>query len=421
MREEYKDTPIGMIPEEWELTKIGSICNVRRGASPRPINDPKWWGGSVGWVRISDVTSTKKYLTKTNQYLSSEGVTKSVQIPIGEVIVSICATIGKPVIMKMDACIHDGFVWFEGLKDNINREFLYYFFLLKQDYLASTRQTGTQGNLNTTIVGELNLPLPSFTEQSKIVSILCTVDDKIDAINERITQTQQLKNGLMQRLLTRGIGHTKFKDSPLGEIPESWEVKRLINICKMITDGSHYSPKPMKESGFYIATVKDMQESSFDLSTCARISITDYDLLVRNGCKPKQGDVLFSKDGTIGKTFVFKGKQDLVILSSIAIIEPNPDFLFSDFLSQYLKSSVFLDQLEGLKSGSAIRRLVLKAIKEIKVLLPSSIEEQQKISSILNSSDEKVEVLQEKKNKYEQLKKGLMQQLLTGKIRVSTN
>ena len=76
----FKDTPIGKIPVDWGLSKLGEISTVRRGASPRPINDPKWFGGTVGWVRISDVSSSNKYLRKTKDYLSDEGVKHSVKI-----------------------------------------------------------------------------------------------------------------------------------------------------------------------------------------------------------------------------------------------------------------------------------------------------------------------------------------------------
>ena len=302
MKEGYKDTPIGMIPEDWEQTKIGSICKVKRGASPRPIDDPNWWGGTVGWVRISDVTSTKKYLVKTSQYLSSEGVARSVRIQKGEVIVSICATIGKPVIMRMDACIHDGFVWFDDLADNVNREYLYYFFLSNQQKLASNRQTGTQGNLNTTIVGELPLPLPPLLEQSKIASILCTIDDKIDVISERITQTQQLKNGLMQRLFTRGIGHTKLKDSPLGEIPESWDVVKLGSL--VIKVGSGITPKGGNETylkeGIIFIRSQNVLVGKMNLSEVAYISLEQHDKM--SGSKLMAGDVLLNITGaSIGR------------------------------------------------------------------------------------------------------------------------
>lgn len=199
---EFKDSELGRIPKSWLQTTIGKLAKVKRGASPRPIQDPKWWGGSVGWTRISDVTSSTKYLNNTKDYLSSEGVKKSVQIDIGEVILSICATIGRPIIVNSDVCIHDGFVWFEGLSDNVDREFYYYTLCLKEQQLASSKQTGTQGNLNTDIVSRLKINLPPLLEQKKIASIITSMDKIIEENQRKLAQTESLKKSLMQDLLT---------------------------------------------------------------------------------------------------------------------------------------------------------------------------------------------------------------------------
>lgn len=188
--------------EDWKLKKLGSICKVKRGASPRPIEDPKWWGNISGWVRISDVTATNKYLTKTQDYLSEEGIKNSVRIAEGELIVSICATIGKPIIIKMDACIHDGFVWFDGLPSNIDREFLYYYFQNSAEKIASNRQVGTQGNLNTSIIGNLELPILDNHEQKKIAQILGDMDLELEKLEHQLEKYKLVKTGIMQELLT---------------------------------------------------------------------------------------------------------------------------------------------------------------------------------------------------------------------------
>jgi type I restriction enzyme S subunit len=201
----FKKTKIGKIPVDWEAVKLGDISDVKRGASPRPINDPKWFGGNVGWVRISDVTNSKKYLTKTKDYLSDEGVKRTIKIKKGEVILSICATIGRPIIVNMDACIHDGFVWFDHLSDKVNREFLYYFLQLNEQKLASSRQTGTQGNLNTSIISNMLITMPPKEEQHKIAEILSIVDSHVDKELEHKQKCEFLKKTLMHILLTGKI------------------------------------------------------------------------------------------------------------------------------------------------------------------------------------------------------------------------
>ena len=126
--EKYKDTPIGKVPVDWEVISINDICKIRRGASPRPIGDSSFFSKTGrGWIRIADVTSTYKHLNKTIQCLSEKGVSKSVKVDPGDLIMSICATIGKPVIVDIEACIHDGFVLFSELSPKINKEYLFYF------------------------------------------------------------------------------------------------------------------------------------------------------------------------------------------------------------------------------------------------------------------------------------------------------
>ena len=204
----FKKTEIGEIPEEWETINLGQLAEIKRGASPRPISSPKWFSEkkNVGWIRISDVTKTKKYLNDTEQYLSDEGVAKSRLVKPNDLIMSICATVGKPIILNMEACIHDGFVVFDNLdKNKILTDYLYYLLQKKEQDFKGMGQTGTQANLNTSIVGSTTITLPSLKEQGKIASILSEVDDKIEEYENKKQKLEELKKGLMQQLLTGRI------------------------------------------------------------------------------------------------------------------------------------------------------------------------------------------------------------------------
>ena len=201
----FKKTEIGEIPDEWETINLGQLAEIKRGASPRPISSPKWFSEkkNVGWIRISDVTKTKKYLNDTEQYLSDEGVAKSRLVKPNDLIMSICATVGKPIILNMEACIHDGFVVFDNLdKNKILTDYLYYLLQKKEQDFKGMGQTGTQANLNTSIVGSTTITLPSLKEQGKIASILSEVDDKIEEYENKKQKLEELKKGLMQQLLT---------------------------------------------------------------------------------------------------------------------------------------------------------------------------------------------------------------------------
>jgi len=201
----FKDSPLGRIPGEWGVVRLGEISRVKRGASPRPIDDPIYFTEERkgrGWVRIEDVAKSNKYLKETRQYLSKFGESKSVKVEIGEVIMSICATIGKPIIINMPACIHDGFVVFKNLFGKMDKHFLYYLIVSKEQEIEKLGQTGTQGNLNSTIVSNFLIPLPPLPEQQRIAEILSQIDQTIEKEQQYKEKLKRIKQGLMEDLLT---------------------------------------------------------------------------------------------------------------------------------------------------------------------------------------------------------------------------
>ena len=185
---------------EWEEKHIGDICQVKRGASPRPITDKKWFDtdSEIGWVRISDVSKSNKYLIKTEQYLSSAGIKRSRLVKRGNMIMSICATIGKPIYTSFDVCIHDGFVVFDKL--DIDQEFFYYYLLYVKDNWYKYGQSGTQINLNSDIVSNELINIPEYPEQKKIASFLSVLDLKANNLEAQIESTKTFKKGLLQQL-----------------------------------------------------------------------------------------------------------------------------------------------------------------------------------------------------------------------------
>jgi Restriction endonuclease S subunits len=199
---------LGEIPAHWEVKKVKRLCVVRRGASPRPIDDPIYFDddGEYAWVRIADVTASERYLETTTQRLSDLGRSKSVALEPGELFVSIAATVGKPIITKIKCCIHDGFVYFVGLREN--REYLYYLFSCGEPY-KGLGKLGTQLNLNTDTIGDIYLPRPSGEEQQEIVQFLDTETAKIDVliakIREAIKHLKELRTALISAAVTGKI------------------------------------------------------------------------------------------------------------------------------------------------------------------------------------------------------------------------
>ena len=185
---------------DWEEKKLGELANIKRGASPRPISSSKWFSekSSIGWLRISDVTKSDKYLRITEQYLSNDGIKQSRFVPSGNLVMSICATIGKPIINEINICIHDGFVVFEELKANQN--FIYFLLKKIESGWKKYGQPGIQLNLNCDIVSSEIIYLPSLDEQKKIADCLTALDKKIEAVAQQIHHTEQFKKGLLQKM-----------------------------------------------------------------------------------------------------------------------------------------------------------------------------------------------------------------------------
>src|SRR5690606_1115429 len=158
----------------------------------------------------------------------------------------------------------------------------------------------------------------------------------------------------------------------------------LNEICENITDGSHFSPKTTTEGKPYI-TVRDIHNDRIDFENCKKISIGAFQELKKSGCSPSYNDVLFSKDGTVGKVVFNDYDFEFVVLSSLAILTPKKDKILPKYLFYYLKSDLFLNQALTSKRGVAIKRIVLRDLRELILNVPSSLHEQ---SNIVNSIEE---------------------------------
>ncbi len=260
----------------------------------------------------------------------------------------------------------------------------------------------------------VELELPQYDEQKEVTTVLADVSSLIDMLGKQISKKKAIKQGAMQELLTGKRRLPGFNGA--------WQVVKLEDICSKITDGSHESP-PESDIGYYMPSVKDMRSTGFDYSECKKISYSDFKKLERNGCRPDAGDVLIAKDGSILKyAFVQEKAENIVILSSIAIVTPHSDRVDSYFLAQYFRQQNFVEQvITSYKSGTGVPRIVLKRFKQIVLSIPESVAEQAAIAKILVDMDIEITGLEKELAKYRQVKQGMMQQLLTGKIRLKND
>ena len=211
---------LGEIPAHWRAIRIKHITPVKRGASPRPIDDPKFFDddGDFSWVRIADLSASDRYLKNTTQRLSELGASLSVKRFPGDLFLSIAGTVGKPIITNIKCCIHDGFVYFPDLQES--SEFFYYIFACGQPYLGLGKM-GTQLNLNTDTVGSILVGLPTKDEQLEIVRFLDEKTAKLDEQAEKANRVIDCLNEYRSALITNAV--TGKIDVRGFEIPQSAE------------------------------------------------------------------------------------------------------------------------------------------------------------------------------------------------------
>jgi len=196
------------------------------------------------------------------------------------------------------------------------------------------------------------------------------------------------------------------------------ETVRLEEVCEQITDGTHYTP-PSEPEGVPFLTVKDMGENGLDLVGCARISQSEFDRAAKGGSVPKRGDVLFSKDGTVGKVHVVEKGESYGLLSSIAIVRPLQQKLDSCYLAKILGSPRTLQQAAQMRTGSALRRLILKDLKRIKIPIPPLPEQHrivEKIDELFSDLDTGVASLQRAKANLKRYRASVLKSAVEGRL-----
>ena len=417
-------TEIGEIPDNWEVSRLGSekvSLYVKSGSTPRK-RDQGNWNGDIPFVTQSDMTNVDHYLRETSEKITESGLKSSnlVLVPKNSILLSMYGTIGKVVINKIPVTVSQNVAAIKLNIKNVNKEYLYYVIQQYSSQFKRQAKTITLSHLDNKIVKNAIVPFPSLPEQQKIAEVLSTADETIQKANEEITLTEKHKKGLMQTLLTKGIGHTKFKMTEIEEIPEEWGTSELRKVFKIIT-GTTPSTKIKKYwigGTFEWLTPKDLSQMNDNLIISpSERKVTTNALNESNLNILPEGSILISTRAPVGYVGINRvqitfnqGCKGLVPL----VCEGYSSFFYAYYL-KYKK-----EFLNSVSSGSTFKELSKERLERLVVPIPPWLE-QQKIAEILTAVDNKLELLGNKKAKLEKLKKGLMGDLLTGKIRVKLN
>jgi type I restriction enzyme S subunit len=418
----YKTTDLGEVPEDWESLKIEDkklSRLLKAGGTPLRTVKEYYANGTVPFVRIEDITKNHKYIADTEMKITKLGLENSSTwlVPENSLLFSMYASFGEVVITKIPVATNQAIIALTP-SNEFDIDFLYYVLSgLKPKLRRFLRET-TQKNLNAEIVRNLRIPFPPAPERLKIASILSTVDNAIQKTGEIVDKTQQLKKGLIQQLLTKGVKDARIKQTEIGELPEEWEVVNCEDLCNEITVGIVVTPaKYYIESGVPCLRSFNILQNEIDPSDLVYISPEANELHEKSVLH--KGDVVTVRTGKPGMSCVVPDSFDGANCIDLIILRPNEQ-VNSDFLSRFLNSDAAKRQITSWQAGSMQVHLNVGVAKKLRIPLPDK-REQQEIVGVLASVDGKLAKEKQEIEHLNSLKKGLMHVLLTGKVRVKVN
>lgn len=406
---EYKDSGVewlGEIPEHWVVCRLKNLATIKNGQDYKSVQVEDGYPvmGSGGQFTFA----SKFMYDKPSVLLGRKG------------------TIDKPLYINEPFWTVDTMYYTE-LSKGVDAKYLYHLALTIQFSRYSTNTalpSMTQENLS-----NYKFTIPSVeSERRKITEFLDHETAKIDNLIEKQQQLIELLKEKCQAVIshavTKGLNpDVPMKDSGvawLGRIPESWDACLLKFKCNSITDGAHISPDTNGGLHLFIS-IKDINDGKINFDDALLTTSQSYHYLIKTGCMPFEGDILFSKDGTIGQTAITPSGIDFVVASSLIIIRPNLEKTLPKFLNLLLQSSFVKEQVESFVKGAALRRISIQNLEKIFGIFPP-LKEQNEIADYINTqlvkfndleniAKKQIELLQERRT-------ALISAAVTGKIDV---
>lgn len=406
------------LPSSWSKESLVDISDFRRGSFPQPYGNPEWYDDNgFPFVQVYDLGSTNLLKPITKVRISALAAEKSVFVPKGSVLVSIQGSIGRVVVTQYDAYVDRTILIFTQISSNLDRDF----FALMVREIFELKKNEADGGVIKTITKEtlkdFLMVVPPLPEQQKIAKILTSVDEVIEKTQAQIDKLKDLKTGMMQELLTNGIGHTEFKDSPVGRIPAEWEVQSLDELSSFITSGSRGWAQYYSETGAIFIRIGNLTREHINFRFKDTIYVTPPNSAEGKRTLVQTGDVLISITADLGVIAVVNDDiGEAYVNQHVSLVRLN-DSKISRWVGHFLAFEDSQKQFTANNDSGAKAGLNLSAIRNTKVALPK-LDEMQKIVDSLDSIDFAIAMKRKKLVKASETKKALMQDLLTGKVRV---
>ncbi len=412
------------VPEGWSASNLGELCIFSGGSAFKE----KYQGNNYGdypFIKVSDMNleGNQRFITKSMNWIN-EKVKTEAKIKIFPASSVVFAKVGAALLLNRrrilvrDTAIDNNMM--SATPYNEDNYFLFY--LLQNVDLGEIVQSGAVPSVNQSQMEDIPVLIPPLPEQKKIAAILTSVDTVIEKTQAQIDKLKDLKTGMMQELLTKGIGHTEFKDSPVGRIPVEWEVVTLADLISSMDGGvSVNSENKQKASGeMGILKTSCVSKGNFYPNENKVVLHNEMDRLKT---PVKDDHIIFSRMNTpalVGESgYVNKSYDDLFLPDRLWLIDVYRDKVYVLWLSYILAFNSTRKKITDAATGTSgsMKNISKPSLLSIKIAYPH-INEQEKIASILKSVDKKLNKTLHKLSSYQNIKKVLMQDLLTGKVRV---
>jgi type I restriction enzyme S subunit len=409
-----------VVPDGWISSQLGSLGVFSKG---KGISKKETLPDGIPCIRYAEIYTVYDFRIKTfKSFISPITAKTSKKLRKNDIIFAgsgeTVEDIGKSVAFTLDC---DAYVGGDSIvlspSSDLDSTFLSYQLndTIRRSQLRKLGQGSSVIHIYSSGLQEVTLSIPPLPEQKKIASILTSVDEVIENTQKQIDKLQDLKKATMNELLTKGIGHTEFKDSELGRIPKSWEVMRMRSIAQVI-DSLHETPT-FSDFGIPMVRVTDIKRGDLSVDNAKTVSEEDYRKFIKK-YEPQLGDIVMSRVGSYGVSSYVSSDKPFCMGQNTVII--NPVDISGRFLYECLESDCIQRQIELEVAGSGYKSLSLADIRALAIPVPP-MHEQERIRGLLLSIDGQVIVQKQKLSQTQSLKKSLMQDLLTGKVRVTVN
>lgn len=395
------------IPEGWSVKKLGKVINTFSGGTPLAGNPVYYEKGTIPFIRSGEI-----YQDYTKLFITEKGLQESSakMVNKGDLLFALYgANSGEIAVSKIKGAINQAILCIRPKEDDIN--YLKNLFIFLKNRILHKYLQGGQGNLSAEIVKSLNFLLPPLAEQEKIAEILGTWDEAIEKLSNLIEQKKLLKKGLMQKLLT--------SKTRLSGFPQPWKEVKLGEITNKISDKNHENCSNVvtisAQNGF-------VNQDDFFNKFVSSDTLTNYYLLQKGDFGYNRS---YSKGYPLGAIKKLNNHKKAVVSTLYICFRALKDKINSVFLEQYFEIGLLNKELykvaqEGARNHGLLN-IALKDFFSAKLYIPFDIFEQQAIADVLSTADDEINLLNQELEALKEQNKGLMQQLLTGQIRVKVN